>query len=174
MARELTIGELSARSGVAPSALRFYERQKLISSRRTDGNRSDRPVLVVDSHIDGRSRVEIERVRAAVLPLTSEGFGASPVPEAVTIGTTEIRDSIEWLDAELGFLTAPFPAARYHSLVVSEDGWPDVLEIAARTKDDRTVMALRHREWPMHGVQFHPESILTSEGRRLLRNFLEM
>ena len=71
-------------------------------------------------------------------------------------------------------LTAPFPAARYHSLVVSETGWPDVLEIAARTSDDKMVMALRHREWPMHGVQFHPESILTSEGRRLLRNFLEM
>jgi anthranilate synthase/aminodeoxychorismate synthase-like glutamine amidotransferase len=72
-------------------------------------------------------------------------------------------------------LTAPFPAARYHSLVVSDDGWPSVLEVAARTQDeDRTVMALRHREWPMHGVQFHPESILTSEGRRLLRNFLEL
>jgi anthranilate synthase/aminodeoxychorismate synthase-like glutamine amidotransferase len=71
-------------------------------------------------------------------------------------------------------LTAPFPAARYHSLVVSEDGWPADLEVAARTSDDHTVMALRHREWPMHGVQFHPESILTSEGRRLLRNFLEL
>jgi anthranilate synthase/aminodeoxychorismate synthase-like glutamine amidotransferase len=71
-------------------------------------------------------------------------------------------------------LTAPFPAARYHSLVVSEDGWPAALEIAARAKDEGTVMALRHREWPMHGVQFHPESILTSEGRRLLRNFLEL
>jgi anthranilate synthase/aminodeoxychorismate synthase-like glutamine amidotransferase len=74
-----------------------------------------------------------------------------------------------------GGLTAPFPAARYHSLVVAEEGWPAVLEIAARTgDDDRTVMALRHREWPLHGVQFHPESILTSEGRRLLRNFLEL
>jgi anthranilate synthase component 2 len=71
-------------------------------------------------------------------------------------------------------LTAPFAAARYHSLVVSETGWPAALEIAARTPDDGTVMALRHREWPMHGVQFHPESILTSEGRRLLRNFLEL
>ena len=72
-------------------------------------------------------------------------------------------------------LPAPFPAARYHSLVVSEAGWPAALEIAARTVDeDHTVMALRHREWPLHGVQFHPESILTSEGRRLLRNFLEL
>ena len=72
-------------------------------------------------------------------------------------------------------LTAPFPAARYHSLVVSEDGWPAVLEIAARTADeDRTVMALRHREWPLHGVQFHPESVLTEEGRRILQNFLDL
>jgi anthranilate synthase/aminodeoxychorismate synthase-like glutamine amidotransferase len=71
-------------------------------------------------------------------------------------------------------LTAPFPAARYHSLVVSEEGWPDVLEVAARAQEEGTVMALRHRHWPMHGVQFHPESILTSEGRRLLRNFLEL
>jgi anthranilate synthase/aminodeoxychorismate synthase-like glutamine amidotransferase len=71
-------------------------------------------------------------------------------------------------------LTAPFPAARYHSLVVSEEGWPAALEIAARAKDEGTEIALRHREWPLHGVQFHPESILTSEGRRLLRNFLEL
>ena len=69
-------------------------------------------------------------------------------------------------------LTAPFPAARYHSLVVSEEGWPEVLEVAARTSEDRTVMALRHRAWPMHGVQFHPESILTVEGKRLLGNWV--
>jgi len=70
-------------------------------------------------------------------------------------------------------LTGPFAAARYHSLVVSEDGWPADLEIAARAKDEGTVMALRHRHWPMHGVQFHPESVLTAEGRHILRNFLE-
>jgi anthranilate synthase/aminodeoxychorismate synthase-like glutamine amidotransferase len=72
-------------------------------------------------------------------------------------------------------LQGPFAAARYHSLVVSEDeAWPAALEIAARTTDTGTVMALRHREWPMHGVQFHPESVLTNEGRRILRNFLEV
>ena len=70
-------------------------------------------------------------------------------------------------------LTGPFAAARYHSLVVSEEGWPADLEIAARAKDEGTVMALRHRHWPMHGVQFHPESVLTAEGRHILRNFLE-
>jgi anthranilate synthase/aminodeoxychorismate synthase-like glutamine amidotransferase len=71
-------------------------------------------------------------------------------------------------------LSGPMAAARYHSLVVADEGWPDVLEVAARTVDDQTVMALRHREWPVHGVQFHPESILTTEGRRLLRNFLDL
>jgi anthranilate synthase/aminodeoxychorismate synthase-like glutamine amidotransferase len=70
-------------------------------------------------------------------------------------------------------ISASFQASRYHSLVVSEEGWPADLEICARSKEDGLVMALRHREWPVHGVQFHPESILTNEGRRILRNFLE-
>jgi anthranilate synthase component 2 len=71
-------------------------------------------------------------------------------------------------------ISAPFLASRYHSLVVAEHGWPEALEICARSKEDGLVMALRHREWPLHGVQFHPESILTQEGRRILRNFLEL
>jgi anthranilate synthase/aminodeoxychorismate synthase-like glutamine amidotransferase len=67
----------------------------------------------------------------------------------------------------------PFQASRYHSLMVSETGLPAVLEVTARTRDDGTIMGLRHRRWPIHGVQFHPESILTGEGRTILRNFLE-
>jgi anthranilate synthase component II len=70
-------------------------------------------------------------------------------------------------------LTGPFEAGRYHSLVVAPDPWPAVLEVAARADDDGVVMALRHREFPLHGVQFHPESVLTADGRRMLRNFLE-
>ena len=70
-------------------------------------------------------------------------------------------------------LTEPFLASRYHSLIVSDEGLPPALEVTARTKEDRTIMGLRHRSWPVHGVQFHPESILTGEGHRLLRNFLE-
>ncbi len=69
----------------------------------------------------------------------------------------------------------PFSAGRYHSLIVSpDDQWPADLEIAARTSDTGTVMGLRHRTWPMHGVQFHPESVLTTEGRAILRNFLAL
>jgi len=70
-------------------------------------------------------------------------------------------------------IAEPFVASRYHSLVVSETGLPADLEVTARTRDDNVIMGLRHREWPVQGVQFHPESILTGEGHRILRNFLE-
>ena len=66
-----------------------------------------------------------------------------------------------------------FAASRYHSLVVSDEGLPDDLEVTARTREDQIIMGLRHRRWPVHGVQFHPESILTGEGHHLLRNFLD-
>jgi len=69
-------------------------------------------------------------------------------------------------------LTSPIEASRYHSLVVAPEDIPDVLEVSARTRDG-IVMGLRHREYPVHGVQFHPESVLTADGRRMLRNFLE-
>lgn len=71
-------------------------------------------------------------------------------------------------------LGAPFQAGRYHSLVISNDRLPAELEVAARTKEDNTIMAVRHRAYPVHGVQFHPESVLTDEGRRILRNFIEL
>ena len=68
----------------------------------------------------------------------------------------------------------PFQAGRYHSLVITPDTVPAELEVAATTKDDGTIMAVRHRSYPVHGVQFHPESVLTDEGRRILRNFLDL
>jgi len=70
-------------------------------------------------------------------------------------------------------IAAPFDASRYHSLVVAQDDLPEQLEVTARSAGDGVIMGLRHRTLPIHGVQFHPESILTSEGRRILRNFLE-
>jgi len=71
-------------------------------------------------------------------------------------------------------IASPFVVARYHSLVVDRAGWPEDLEIAAQTEEDGTVMALRHRAFPIHGVQFHPESVMTREGHHLLRNFLSV
>jgi anthranilate synthase/aminodeoxychorismate synthase-like glutamine amidotransferase len=71
-------------------------------------------------------------------------------------------------------ISAPFEAGRYHSLVIASDSVPDALEVSARTKEDGTIMAVRHKTYPVHGVQFHPESVLTEEGRRILRNFLDL
>ena len=71
-------------------------------------------------------------------------------------------------------LPTPFEATRYHSLVIDPPTVPDCLEVTAWTRDegDREIMGVRHKEWPLEGVQFHPESILTAEGKRLLANFL--
>ncbi len=66
----------------------------------------------------------------------------------------------------------PFVATRYHSLCVRRDGLPPELEITAESQDDGVIMGLRHRVHPVEGVQFHPESILTAHGKRLLANFL--
>jgi anthranilate synthase/aminodeoxychorismate synthase-like glutamine amidotransferase len=70
-------------------------------------------------------------------------------------------------------LPSPFAATRYHSLIVKRDTLPDVLEITAETAEGE-IMGLQHKSLPVHGVQFHPESILTTEGKRLLGNFLRL
>jgi len=71
----------------------------------------------------------------------------------------------------LAGLPNPFPAIRYHSLVVQREGLPDCLEITAWMDDD-TIMGLRHRQYPVEGIQFHPESFMTEVGKDILRNFL--
>jgi anthranilate synthase component 2/para-aminobenzoate synthetase component 2 len=70
-------------------------------------------------------------------------------------------------------LPNPFAAARYHSLLVERETLPDCLTITAQT-DQGEIMGLRHREYPVEGVQFHPESILTMVGKKLLANFLTL
>lgn len=69
-------------------------------------------------------------------------------------------------------LPNPFPATRYHSLIVKKETLPDCLEISAWTEEGE-IMALRHKELPVEGVQFHPESIMTTSGKQLLKNFLD-
>jgi anthranilate synthase/aminodeoxychorismate synthase-like glutamine amidotransferase len=67
----------------------------------------------------------------------------------------------------------PLTVVRYHSLAVQEKGLPDCLEVSART-DNGIVMGIRHKQYRVEGVQFHPESIMTKQGKELLKNFLEM
>jgi len=74
-------------------------------------------------------------------------------------------------------LNTPFTATRYHSLIVEQKSLPKDLEVSAWTTEpdgSRTIMGLRHKEYPIEGVQFHPESVLTSEGKKLIQNFLEI
>jgi len=70
-------------------------------------------------------------------------------------------------------LPSPFDATRYHSLIVERKSLPDCLEITAWT-DEGEIMGFQHKKYPVHGVQFHPESILTVEGKKLLQNFLDL
>ncbi len=71
-------------------------------------------------------------------------------------------------------LPTPMTCTRYHSLIVADEGFPAELEISARTSDGETIMALRHRALPIEGVQFHPESVLTEHGKKLIKNFLSL
>jgi anthranilate synthase/aminodeoxychorismate synthase-like glutamine amidotransferase len=70
-------------------------------------------------------------------------------------------------------IASPMTCTRYHSLIVSEKNLPEELEVSARTADG-TIMGLRHRKYAVEGVQFHPESVLTGDGKRLIQNFLEL
>jgi anthranilate synthase/aminodeoxychorismate synthase-like glutamine amidotransferase len=74
-------------------------------------------------------------------------------------------------------LPSPMTATRYHSLIVQEDGLPDELEVSAYTTEadgTRTIMGLRHKRFPVEGVQFHPESVLTEQGKRMVENWLRI
>ncbi|HEY4333968.1 MAG TPA: aminodeoxychorismate/anthranilate synthase component II [Ilumatobacteraceae bacterium] len=97
-------------------------------------------------------------------------FGAAVVraPELMHGKTSAIRHEGQGVFADL---PSPLTATRYHSLVIDPATVPDCLEVTART-DDGIIMGIRHRELPVEGVQFHPESILTTAGHQLLANFL--
>jgi anthranilate synthase/aminodeoxychorismate synthase-like glutamine amidotransferase len=90
-----------------------------------------------------------------------------PVHGKTSIIRHDARDLFEGIQS-------PFNAARYHSLIVEEQGLPPDVEVSARTESDGLVMGLRHRTWRVFGVQFHPESVLTGEGPRMLANFLRI
>ena len=101
-----------------------------------------------------------------------EVFGGTVThaPELMHGKTSQIHHAGRGL---MGGLPNPFTAVRYHSLAVERSSLPDCLEVTALA-DDGTIMGLRHREYPVEGVQFHPESILTRAGKALLCNFLAL
>lgn len=90
-----------------------------------------------------------------------------PISDGVANADGAIVDSI------FADLTSRITMGRYHSWVVSKDGFPSCLEVTAES-DEGQIMALRHREYDIRGIQFHPESVLTTEGKTMLRNWLAM
>lgn len=130
---------------------------------------------------DAGISVELVRELADSLPVLGVCLGHQSIAMAYggTIGraphpvhgkSDAVRHSGGALFADV---TSPFEAGRYHSLIVERSSLPDCLEIEAENEDG-IIMALRHREHPAYGVQFHPESILTGDGKRLLLNFLRL
>lgn len=102
-----------------------------------------------------------------------QAFGGKVIraPEIMHGKTSQIHHQGQGVFAGL---PEPFEATRYHSLIVEEASLPECLEITAWTTDPHhIIMGLRHREYPTQGVQFHPESILTGEGKKLLKNYLD-
>lgn len=103
-----------------------------------------------------------------------EAFGArlsnlSQVYHGVS-STIEITKPDEPIFASL---SPRFEAGRYHSWIVSDEGMPDCLEVTARDVDEQRIMALRHRDYDVRGIQFHPESVLTPQGQQILANWLK-
>jgi anthranilate synthase/aminodeoxychorismate synthase-like glutamine amidotransferase len=84
--------------------------------------------------------------------------------------TSQVRNDGKTIFAGL---PNPFTAGRYHSLIVKRETLPDCLEISAET-DEGEIMGLRHKEYPVEGIQFHPESVLTPQGKRIIKNFLKI
>ncbi|MBW2271708.1 MAG: aminodeoxychorismate/anthranilate synthase component II [Deltaproteobacteria bacterium] len=133
--------------------------------------------------VPGQAGVSVQAVKAFAesdIPVFGVCLGHQSIGEAfggVTVRARSImhgKTSLIEHDGKGVFkgLPVPFEATRYHSLVVEEASRPECLEVSARSSDGE-IMGLRHRELPIEGVQFHPESILTKVGKRLLGNFLD-
>ncbi len=134
---------------------------------------------------DAGISIELIRHFAGRVPLLGVCLGHQAIGEA--FGGTVVRaanlmhgktSSVEH-DGKSIFRDIPSPmtATRYHSLIVQEKDLPDELEISATCVDrdgHRVIMGLRHRKFPVEGVQFHPESVLTEHGRQIVRNFMEL
>jgi anthranilate synthase component II len=130
---------------------------------------------------DAGISVELVRALAPTTPILGVCLGHQAIAEAFGGVVTRAPELMHGKASEVFHdgsgvfegLPNPFSAIRYHSLCVRPEAMPDTLEVTARTASG-VIMAVCHREYPVHGVQFHPESILTEHGKDLLRNFLNV
>lgn len=126
--------------------------------------------------------MDVIRTYAGRKPMLGVCLGHQAIGEvfgAKLTNLTEVYHGVQTEGTQLGndpiFAGLPSRIAmgRYHSWVVSREGWPDCLEATALS-DDGQVMALRHRQYDIHGIQFHPESVLTPQGRVIIKNWMEL
>jgi anthranilate synthase/aminodeoxychorismate synthase-like glutamine amidotransferase len=124
---------------------------------------------------------DVIRVFGARTPILGVCLGHQAIGEVFggrIVGAKKLmhgKTSMIYHDGKIIFkgLPNPFEATRYHSLLVERSSLPKVLDITAETKE-KEIMGLQHKSYPVYGVQFHPESILTLEGKKLLKNFLDI
>jgi anthranilate synthase component 2 len=130
---------------------------------------------------DGGISLELVRAVAGKRPLLGVCLGHQTLGQAygarIVEAPTLMHGKTSWIHHEgkglFAGLPRPFEATRYHSLVIAPESLPDVFRVTARTDDD-VIMGIEHRALPLYGVQFHPESVLTLAGKRLLENFLHL
>ena len=167
------LGELGAELRVV--------RNDAVSLREIAGLRPERIVISPGPGTPDDAGVSLDLIRAfhAKIPILGVCLGHEAIGQAFGGRVSRARRQMHGKTSEISHdgkgifhrLSSPFPATRYHSLAVLDEGFPAELEISARAEDGE-IMGLRHRRYPVEGVQFHPESILTDQGKPLLRNFL--
>jgi len=128
--------------------------------------------------------IELIRRMAGRVPLLGVCLGHQAIGEAFGGNVVRARKLMHGKTSEIehdgrtifSAVPSPMTATRYHSLIVAEEGLPAELEVSASTGSgkERVIMGLRHRKFPVEGVQFHPESVLTTSGKQLIRNFLDL
>ncbi len=129
--------------------------------------------------------IELIRRMAGRVPILGVCLGHQAIGEAFGGNVVRARTLMHGKTSEVEHdgrtifkgVPSPMTATRYHSLIVAEEGLPAELEVSAFTGtalESRVIMGLRHRKFPLEGVQFHPESVLTSSGKQLIRNFLNL
>jgi anthranilate synthase/aminodeoxychorismate synthase-like glutamine amidotransferase len=173
------LGELGAEIEV--------RRNDQVSVAAIEAMRPDRIVVSPGPCTPGEAGISIELIRyfAGKVPLLGVCLGHQAIGEAFGGKVVRAKNLMHGKTSQVEHdgktifqgVASPMVATRYHSLIVREKDLPADLEVTARTKDhdgNSVIMGLRHKHFPVEGVQFHPESVLTTDGKQLIKNFLAM
>jgi anthranilate synthase/aminodeoxychorismate synthase-like glutamine amidotransferase len=173
------LGELGAQVEV--------RRNNQVTIEEVEGLRPDRIVVSPGPCTPADAGISVELIRrfAGKVPVLGVCLGHQAIGEAFGGKVVRARNLMHGKTSRVEHdgktifrgVTSPMTATRYHSLIVSESSLPAELEVSAQTVEadgTRVIMGLRHRKFPVEGVQFHPESVLTDQGKKLVENFLAL